>query len=639
MDPYESENEIPLAVLAQQLKKNGTEAFNGDLNEHYKIEIGARKRKEPEDYLVEGEGREPSSERKTKRTNKQKLAQKLKVSGKEYVSVGTKRVRPAKAIKTSCNTESSCKKLGRQCHKFTEADRQEIFEAYYKLCSLARQRDFIVRHVTTKPTKQKTTNAETSRRKKSHWYYFTLNGVRYSVCKKFFLNTLAISDRSVRTSLGKISTGGIMDIEKRGGRQSQKVIDRDKRLRETIQHHINRFPRVESHYCRASSTREYLHSELTVSKMYDLFVEENNNEDKPCIDLYRKVFRENNLSFHRPKKDQCSICSTYWKGDDEAKRKLKSKFEKHSAEKNKVREIKQKHKAKALEKDSKFVCASFDLQQVIYLPVSKESALFYKRRFANYNFTFYNIASKDCTCFMWHESISKRGASEISTCVYKALKDLDVNGAKFVSLFSDGCSGQNKNSIMAAMLLYTVRNSVNIEAISLHFFESFHGQNEGDSAHSTISSALAKSGDLFLPSQLHPIVRLARRSHPYDVHPLESKDFLNFKKLSKDIRILNVSVAESGEAIKWKEIMEFKVLKKQPMTVFFKTSHLEEQYQRLQLKRLPGNANQVHPETLNSELLKISLLKYRDLQSLCKGDNPVIKSNEFQQFYINLPHE
>lgn len=273
-----------------------------------------------------------------------------------------------------------------------------------------------------------------------------------------------------------------MEPENRGGRQSQKVIDRDRELREAIESHINRLPRVESHYCRASSKRKYLHSELTVTKMYELFIAEQSNDgDKPCLDLYRKVFRGLNLSFHKPKKDQCSICATYWKGDEETKVKLKLKFEKHIAEKNKVREIKQNHKFRALRKDNGFVCASFDLQQVIYLPASKESALFYKRRFANFNFTFYNIADRDCTCFMWNECISNRGASEITTCVYKALTDLDDKGAKIVSLFSDGCSGQNKNSIMAAMLLYTVNNSTNIETISLRFFESFHGQNEGDS--------------------------------------------------------------------------------------------------------------------------------------------------------------
>lgn len=156
--------------------------------------------------------------------------------------------------------------------------------------------------------------------------------------------------------------------------------------------------------------------------------------------------------------------------------------------------------------------------------------------------------------------------------------------------------------------------------------------------HSVVSRALTKAGDIFLPAQLYPIVRLARRNQPFNVHPMEFADFLDFKKLSKDLRILNVNTAESGQSIKWNRIMEFRVVKKQPTTVFFKTSHLETQYQRLTLKRLTTNVKEVHPQQLNSEPIKISYLKYRDLKSLCDGDNPVIRLREYQEFYKNLPH-
>ena len=87
---------------------------------------------------------------------------------------------------------------------------------------------------------------------------------------------------------------------------------------------------------------------------------------------------------------------------------------------------------------------------------------------------------------------------------------------KVASLFSDGCGGQNKNSIMATMLLYTVLHSKNLNEISLKFFETSHGQNEGDSVHSSISHAIKHAGNIFVPSQLCPIFKLARRQHPYN---------------------------------------------------------------------------------------------------------------------------
>lgn len=48
-------------------------------------------------------------------------------------------------------------------------------------------------------------------------------------------------------------------------------------------------------------------------------------------------------------------------------------------------------------------------------------AVFYKRRLAAFNLTIYDLATKDCHCFLWNETISKRGSCEISSCLLKML--------------------------------------------------------------------------------------------------------------------------------------------------------------------------------------------------------------------------
>lgn len=63
---------------------------------------------------------------------------------------------------------------------------------------------------------------------------------------------------------------------------------------------------------------------------------------------------------------------------------------------------------------------------------------------------------------------------------------------------------------MPAMLLYLVNHSKHIKQISLRYFETRHGQNEGDSTHSAISIATQKAEDFVLLSQLVPIFRLAQ---------------------------------------------------------------------------------------------------------------------------------
>ena len=69
--------------------------------------------------------------------------------------------------------------------------------------------------------------------------------------------------------------------------------------------------------------------------------------------------------------------------------------------------------------------------------------------------------------------------------MYEALNYYDQKGIETALLASDGCAGQNKNSIMPTMLLYLIiiNKSVNLKDISLRYFENSHGQNEGDSVH------------------------------------------------------------------------------------------------------------------------------------------------------------
>lgn len=428
----------------------------------------------------------------------------------------------------------------------------------------------------------------------------------------------------------------MLESEKRGGRV-QVLREKDETLRAAILSHINRFPRMESHYCRLSTSKEYLHPDLTISKMNRMFNNEFRTEGlKSSFFTYRDVFKKCNLAIHHAKKDQCSLCIVYRTGDSKKKEELEQRYKRHIAEKQAVREWKSLCKDLSLT-DKATVCSCFDLQQVILLPISNESQLFYHRRLSNFNLTVYNTASKDCECYLWHEGLSKRGSSEISTCLYKYLMTLDLNNIEEVFLFSDGCSGQNKNSAIATMLLHVVLTSKNIRMISLRFFEPYHGQNEGDSAHSAIQTSISAAGDLFVPSQLIPVIRLARHKKPYIVQTLESQDFLDFKGMAKDLRILSVRQDDNGKALDWPSMAEFMVLKHEPDKVFFKSSHLEDEYRSITLPRKVSNPS-CKPKKLNNKTIKLSEAKYNDLISLCSGQTPLIRNQEHINFYKNLPH-
>ena len=225
----------------------------------------------PEEYIVEGSGKEVRIEKRPK-INKQKDAKKKRQLGKEYTSVKTKKVVPAKKIKPRCNGDT-CAKQKKKCSTVTDEHRHDIFDSYHAMGDIHVQREFIVKHVKISEVKRKYCVEKESRRNKSLHYGLMIEGSLVPVCKKFFLNTLGISEQIVKTSFAKVTATGTVEKDKRGGMQSQKEIERSAFMRQAISDHIDKFPRVESHYCREKSTREYLSPELTRRLMYNMFIQ------------------------------------------------------------------------------------------------------------------------------------------------------------------------------------------------------------------------------------------------------------------------------------------------------------------------------------------------------------------------------
>lgn len=74
-------------------------------------------------------------------------------------------------------------------------------------------------------------------------------------------------------------------------------------MKRQVKEHIDSFARVESHYCRSTTKREYLDPQLTVPKMFSLYKDLPSVVKPVKLSMYRNIFnREFNLAFHQPKK-------------------------------------------------------------------------------------------------------------------------------------------------------------------------------------------------------------------------------------------------------------------------------------------------------------------------------------------------
>jgi len=138
--------------------------------------------------------------------------------------------------------------------------------------------------------------------------------------------------------------------------------------------------------------------------------------------------------------------------------------------------------------DPKHCVVTFDLQKVLCCPSGKVGTIFYKRKLATYNLTVFDMRSKKGSCFMWDETVAKRGSCEIASCLWLWLQTLPETVEK-VTLYSDSCSGQNKNLNILTMMLAAVHVFKPIKQNDHKYLETGHTQMEVDSMHATIERA------------------------------------------------------------------------------------------------------------------------------------------------------
>ena len=98
---------------------------------------------------------------------------------------------------------------------------------------------------------------------------------------------------------------------------------------------------------------------------------------------------------------------------------------------------------------------NFDLQKVLISPKTEIGEAYYSRKLSTYNFTVFDIVSRVANCYMWYETIAKRGSNEIASCIYDFNKS--VGPIDHLIYYSDSCTGQQRNLPFSTMCLYSVQ--------------------------------------------------------------------------------------------------------------------------------------------------------------------------------------
>ncbi|XP_050295978.1 uncharacterized protein LOC126735906 isoform X2 [Anthonomus grandis grandis] len=320
------------------------------------------------------------------------------------------------------------------------------------------------------------------------------------VCREFFMATLNVTDALLRSSLKMGSSTGFMEKDGRGKRAPpNKLSDNGEAF---IRQHILTFPSVESHYCRAFSTKKYLDPSLNLSIMHRMYKETciTKNFKPVSFEKYRQIFQEYNLGFFKPNKDQCRRFLAQNSLTEQDKSLQEDEFKRHLDRKTAARQSRDQDQVLAF---------NFDLQSVLCTPKGPAGQIFYLRKLAVYNLTMYNLANQKVNCYLWDETQGKRGANEIASCVYDFI--MSHTEITTVRMMSDECGGQQKSSIFASLCMHLLRNHKFLQVIDHRFFETGHSEMECDCIHSKVERK-AKYVPVYTPDGWAQLIRDARVS-------------------------------------------------------------------------------------------------------------------------------
>lgn len=405
-------------------------------------------------------------------------------SGKSYVTESGKEIPERKMVQLG-NCRLKC------AEKISQEHIQRLFTKYWQMQDRNRRASYLAGLINFQPKsterKRRSTPEKQKKRSITYNYQIPFNDELIKVCKACFLKIFGESLKFIWTICQQKITTGINKTtpDKRGCHPpSNKKTPEDIKL---VKRSLKSLPAYESHYCRKESSKLYLPYHFTLNKCYEMYSK--NLINPVSRKLYEKMFHEANIKIKEPKKDTCNKCDVLkmqiqMQTDGPEKIVLLKEQELHHKMAEMAYATKKLDKASMQIEDNKLVL-SFDLQQCLPTPSLQNSIAFYKRQLWTYNLTIHNLKTDQATCYIWNESMAKRGANEIASCVYNYLMNLPAQ-ITHVCLYSDSCPGQNKNSIFLAMCLYVLKKSPSLEVLEHKFLVPGHTRMECDSDHAQI---------------------------------------------------------------------------------------------------------------------------------------------------------
>ncbi|KAE8740556.1 hypothetical protein FOCC_FOCC013920 [Frankliniella occidentalis] len=553
--------------------------------------------------------------------------------GKEY---------SAKTMRPSCGV--SCKY---KCDtRVTEEDREYFKDRYYtKNENQTKKWLFILSFVKSKPVERpkeddvidnglepRTPQKKHSRSCHNEYYMELKGGNKVKVCKDMFKSTLVISDSTIATALKKRGSP-----EKRGKSGVKRIIPAE--VINSIHDHIRKFPRVESHYCRKDTTYEYLEEAVdSVANMYRFYVEwmdiNHVGKQKATLRQYTDQFNTLKIKIFQPRKDLCDHCFSYENIPDE--QRTPEVVECHQAH------ILQKDLAKSLYaedreaflKDPTVAVSSFDMEKTHLLPQCRAGEVYYSRKLNVNNFTIKEVRTAQGYCYVWDESIAKRGANEVASFLHSYLEERSKEGVKTFHFWSDNCGPQNKNRYLYGMYMSAVAK-FEIKIVHKYLMKG-HTSNDADGMHSLIERKTSKM-DLYVPEDWYSAIENVKKTgKKYIVKRTKTEDIKNYHDFVDNKSVWHKD--ENGSIVRWSEIVDISISNEDPWKLLFKYHHGDEYTPVIIRKKTVGrpvNLKTYEPTCAYSKPPTLDVLKKKELLALCQSLIVPLRAHDFYESLVS----
>ncbi|XP_022829230.1 uncharacterized protein LOC111358350 [Spodoptera litura] len=555
---------------------------------------------------------------------------KLRMLGEEYLGytkpkdrkLKQDKIRPARKLGDRCNSQFCRKSKVRNCERFENERRQEIHTNFWKNLNWDQRKVYVVGLVNRKGTARKT-NDQGSRREGTFDYFLPMNeGQNLQVCRTTFLNTLCLGSYTVQSWVKKSRDRVIPCQEIQNTMRSRTPRSGTQQKLLTARNFLDNIPKLPSHYARKETSKLYLEPVYrSLSDLYKQYKEHCTEKEEPVLSrfTFEKLFHEKNLSLYTLKKDMCDTCCGHAVGNVTT-----FDYEQHIKRKNRARQEKETDKKKAT--SGELILLSMDLESVKVCPYLTASALYFKTKLTCHNFTMYDLVTHQASCYWFDETCADLTASTFTSFVSDYILRYCLPKGLPIVIFSDGCTYQNRNNIMAnALLNISVEHDV---TITQKYLEPGHTQMECDSVHAAIERKL-KNREIHLPSDYITVTKEARvNPFPYEAVQIN----FDFVKNYNDKTNWRYSTIRPGRKAGDPVVVDLRVIQYRPDGTIYYKINFDDDWTELPVR--PRKLNSVAYSPLHVAPIPIASTKFNHLQQLKE-----VLPKDCHLFYDNLSHE